>query len=164
MGTRILLRREFVHALVGVNNLPNNIPLDPDPRIPKRGPIVKKISTSLASNDGRFHLLNRGICISAKAVEFDNKLSILKVQIPDDEAYGIIDGGHSYEAVTSVVSSLREKADAARAGGLRVSSILENQYVHLEILVGVEGHLPDIAEARNFSVSLKAWALAGYRD
>jgi len=157
-------KTRIVHALVGVNDLPSNIPLDPDPRRPKRGPIVKKISTSLASNDGRFHLLNRGICISAKAVDFDTKLSVLKVQIPHDEAYGIIDGGHTHEAITSVVSSLREKGLGAHGEGLGSSTVLENQYVHLEILVGVEGHLPDIAEARNFSVSLKAWTLAGYRD
>jgi hypothetical protein len=160
-----LPKTKIVHALVAVNDLPNNIPLDPDPRTPKpKGPIVKRISASLKSNDGRFHLLNRGICISARAVEFDPKVGILKLQIPSDEPYGIIDGGHSYYAITSVVSSVRDTANTARAEGVKVSSLLANQYVHLEILVGVEEHLPDIAEARNFSVTLKAWTIAGYRE
>src|SRR5688572_15547917 len=83
-----LPKTKIVHALVEVNNLPERIPLDPDPRIPKpQGPVVKRITESLRSNDGRFHLLNRGICISAKAVEFDPKQNILRLQIPDEEAY-----------------------------------------------------------------------------
>ena len=63
----------IVHALVAVGDLPKDIPLEPDPRVPKiSGPIIRKISESLKSNDGRFHLLNRGITISAHGVDFDN--------------------------------------------------------------------------------------------
>lgn len=161
-----LPKTKIVHALVAVNDLPRDIPLDPDPRTPKpQGPIVKRITESLRSNDGRFHLLNRGICISAKAVDLDTKQNILKLHIPAEESYGIIDGGHSYHAITSVVSSLR---DALGGGEMQTGRsalpFLQNQYVHLEVLVGIEDHLADIAEARNFSVSLKAWTLAGYRD
>lgn len=156
----------IVHALAQVASLPKDIPLEPDPRVPKvKGPIIQRISESLSSNDGRFHLLNRGMTISAKDTDFDNKRNVLKLNIPDKDAYGVIDGGHTYQAIRSVVTSAQE-AQLAGGGddGNGSRAPLGNQYVHLEILVGIENHLADIAEARNFSVSLKAWTLAGYRD
>ncbi len=152
----------IVHTLVNVSNLPENIPLDPDPRVPKvKGAITKRISDSLSTNDGRFHLLNRGITLSVKGVEFDNRRSLLSLNIPEDDVYGIIDGGHTYKALTTVVNSTRtEGIDSDEEGE---EAVLPNQYVHLEILEGIEGHLADIADARNFSVSLKSWTLASYR-
>jgi hypothetical protein len=147
---------------VNVSDLPENIPLDPDPRVPKvKGLITKRISNSLRKNDGRFHLLNRGITISVKNVEFDNKRSLLTLNIPEDEVYGIIDGGHTYNSLTTVVNSIREANE--NSGDDEEDAILPNQYVHLEILEGIEGQLADIAEARNFSLQLKAWTLANYR-
>jgi hypothetical protein len=155
------LKIRIVHALVNVADLPENIPLDPDPRVPKvKGAITKRISNSLRTNDGRFHLLNRGITISAKNVEFDNKRSFLTLNIPEGEVYGIIDGGHTYKSLTTVVNSIRE-ADGDITDD--EDDVLPNQYVHLEILEGIEGQLADIAEARNFSLQLKAWTLANYR-
>jgi hypothetical protein len=143
----------IIHVLVCVSDLPHDIPLDPDPRSPKiKGPVTKRIFDSLTSNDGRFHLLNRGITVSARQVEFDNKRNILKLQIPEGDTYGIIDGGHTYRAITNAV---REP---------RLEGPPDSQFVHLEILVGIERFLADIAEARNFSVQLKAWTLAAYRD
>jgi hypothetical protein len=148
-----------VHALARVTELPKDIPLEPDPRVPKvKGPVIKKIAGSLATNDGRFHLLNRGITISARNVEFDNIRNVLTLDIPKEDAYGIIDGGHTYHAINNAGAPLLHlPKDQPPAG-------LTNQYVHLEILVNIESDLADIAEARNYSVSLKAWTLAGYRD
>lgn len=153
----------IVHALIPVLDLPNDIPLEPDPRVPKiSGPVIRKISESLKTNDGRFHLLNRGITISAHAVDFDNRRNILTLRIPEKESYGIIDGGHTYQAIKAAVANAREKGTAQ--GSPTNTEELQNQFVHLEILVSIENDLADIAEARNFSVSLKAWTLAGYRD
>src|SRR6266404_765881 len=148
----------IVHALVGVHELPVSIPLEPDPRVPKiKGPVTKRITNSLNTNDGRFHLLNRGITISAKEVEFDSRHGMLTMSIPEGDAYGIIDGGHTYKAITSSVES---KNAISNGDG---EDALPQQYVHLEILQGIEGHLADIAEARNFSIQLKAWSLANYK-
>jgi AIPR protein len=153
----------ILHGLVRVGDLPQDIPLDPDPRAPKiEGPVTKRIVNSLRTNDGRFHLLNRGITISAKEVDFDNKHGILKLNIPDNETYGVIDGGHTYRAITSVVTP--RVAESKENNQEDDQPPLAEQFVHLEVLVGIESHLADIAEARNFSVSLKAWTLAGYRD
>ncbi len=146
----------IMHALVSVNHWPEDVPLDPDPRVPKvKGPVVKKISGSLKTNDGRFHLLNRGITLSVKDVEFDQEKSVLRLNIPEKDSYGIIDGGHTDHAIVSTVGALREEGEEVP---------LPNQFVHLEILSKIEHDLADIAEARNFSVQLKPWSLAAYRE
>ncbi|HKW16543.1 MAG TPA: AIPR family protein [Terriglobales bacterium] len=155
----------IVHALIQVSDLPKDIPLDPDPRVPKvKGPVIQKISGSLESNDGRFHLLNRGITISAREVEYDNKQGVLTLRIPDKgEQHGIIDGGHTYRAITDRMDRSKRIAEAAGRDAESGAQDFDLQYVHLEILVGIENHLADIAEARNFSVQLKNWTLAAYR-
>jgi AIPR protein len=164
----------IVHAIVNINDLPQDIPLDPDPRRPKdKGAVPKRIISSLKTDDGRFHLLNRGITISVKHYDFDNKRNILTLTIPEeDERYGIIDGGHTYHAITKGVGEerlrLRKVADAAGTSGdgrhSPPETVFGDQFVHIEILEGIESHLADIAEARNFSVALKPWTLANYRE
>lgn len=146
----------ILHALVRVLDWPDNVPLDPDPRVPKeKGPVVKRISASLGRGDGRFHLLNRGITLSVKKAEFDNQAGSLRLHLPDDESYGIIDGGHTDFAIKSTVKAYSD------AG---TEDSLSNQYVHVEILSRIENDLADIAEARNYSAQLKSWTLASYRD
>jgi hypothetical protein len=163
----------IVHTFVNVNDLPLDIPLDPDPRAPKiTGAVPKRIVDSLKSNDGKFHLKNRGITISAKHCEFDNKKNELTLIIPhDEEQFGILDGAHTYECIRSSIKEERGRIekDAVSKGGKNNSTneklrVFPDQYVHLEILEKIEADLADIAEARNYSVALKAWTLANYRD
>jgi hypothetical protein len=124
--------------------------------VPKeRGPVVKKIAASLRTCDGRFHLLNRGITLSVKRAEFDNQSEMLNLHIPNEEHYGIIDGGHTNYAIVSTVDAMSNPAELDALG---------NQYVHVEILSKIENDLADIAEARNFSAQLKSWTLASYRN
>lgn len=146
----------IMHCLIEVRHWPADVPLEPDPRVPKvKGPVVKKISSSLMTNDGRFHLLNRGITLSVKTAEFDNQQDVLRLSIPDNESYGIIDGGHTDHAINNTVRTLLNQGE---------HEPLSNQYVHVEILSKIENDLADIAEARNYSVQLKQWSLAAYRE
>src|SRR5206468_13112597 len=96
----------IVHALVNVNDLPHDIPLDPDPRAPKMtGAVPKKIVKSLESNDGIFHLKNRGITISAKEYDYDNQRNVLTLIIPEEEEqFGILDGAHTYECIKQTMT------------------------------------------------------------
>lgn len=155
-----------IHAFVPVNRLPIDLPLDPDPRRPKQtGEVPKRILSSLKSNDGRFHLLNRGITISCERCEFDNKENSLILTIPSaDGRYGIIDGGHTYNSILRARKNGNELEKASLEGeNSNEHELLSVQYAHLEILEQVEEHLADIAEARNFSVQLKATTLAHYK-
>jgi len=161
----------IVHAFVNVNDLPQNIPLDPDPRAPKiSGAVPKRIISSLLSNDGKFHLKNRGITISVKRCEFDNKRNFLTLLIPEEDQFGILDGAHTYECIKQAMGEERNKlatkakSSVASAEFEEAQRVLPAQFVHLEVLERIESDLADIAEARNFSVQLKAWTLANYRD
>jgi AIPR protein len=157
----------IAHALINVNDLPLDIPLDPDPRAPKeKGAVPQQIVRSLKTNDGRFHLLNRGITISVKKYIFDNQKNVLSLDLPPEEQYGIIDGGHTYFAIGTNVQREKERLLAESEDGSNSEDLIAfpDQYVHVEILERIEKHLADIAEARNFSVQLKSWTLANYRD
>lgn len=157
-GCRIL------HAYPRVIDLVDDIPLTPDPRRPKEKSLIwRKIEKSVKTNDGRFHLLNRGITISVYDYLYDPEQEVLTLLLSDgddDDSFGVIDGGHTYRTVTSVADRLQVLLGKESESG----NGLENQHVHLEILVRVQAHLADIAEARNSSISLKPWTLAGYRD
>ena len=146
-----------VYALVNVRDLPSSsvdgkrkiqLSLAPDPRVPKNSPVTKQISKSLASWDGTFHLLNRGITISARAADYDNQSKVLKLVLPDEESYGIVDGGHTTHSIEHVLAS----EESAGEG-------LLDQYVRLEILIGAEDLLGEIARARNTSMQVKLFSL-----
>lgn len=137
------------YAYVALADVPRDLPLSPNPRVPKPNEVIKRVEHSLRSNDGTFHILNRGITISAKLSEYDNSAGILTLDIPDgEEAYGILDGGHTYDVVKRLAGQPPEA---------------ESQFVKLEILTGVESILPAIASARNFSKQVKDISLANYK-
>ncbi len=137
------------YAYVALADVPQDLPLSPNPRVPKPNDVLRRVTTSLESNDGTFHILNRGITISAKSAEYDNASCELTVDIPDgEESYGILDGGHTYAAVKELAGQ-PPKADS--------------QFIKLEILTGVESILPSIASARNFSKQVKEISLANYK-
>lgn len=146
-----------VYALVNVFDIPHAeldgkrkllLSLAPDPRVPRPSSVTKEISKSLKSWNGTFHLLNRGITISAQAAEYDNQAKLLKLVIPDEERYGILDGGHTTHSIESVLQEgVPEREDT------------RHQFVRLEILIGAEDYLGEIARARNTSMQVKVFSL-----
>ena len=139
------------YVLVNIRDFPRDLSLSPDPRVPKESRVTSRIVNSLKQWDGNFHILNRGIAISAKEAEYDNIKRSFKLVIPDDESnYGILDGGHTTFSIESVLDdNLPEEA-------------AYEQYVRFEILLGVEEILGKIASARNFSEKVKDISLANY--
>lgn len=138
------------YAYVPVLDFPTDLPLSPDPRVPKPNAVVRRIKDSLRSNDGLFHILNRGITISARRAEYDNSKGILTLEISEEEYYGILDGGHSNFSVNDVQLALRRAGEPS------------DQYIKIEVLTGVEDQLGKIASARNFSKAVKDISLASY--
>lgn len=104
------------------------------------------ITESLLSNDGQFHLKNRGIILSAKRVRYDNRLQEVTIDFEDESCHGNIDGGHTYKI-------LLENKD----------KVLE-QYVQFEVMTGVEAMIADLAEARNTSIAVDAKSMAELRE
>lgn len=128
---------------VKVCDVPEGIPMATNPREQKlTSAVAKAIDESLCSNDGYFHLKNRGIVISAGKVIFDNKTEMVTLEFDDTMTHGNIDGGHTYKIVCE------HKGD-----GL-------DQYVQFEVMTGVEDIIEDLARARNTSVQVDEKSMA----
>lgn len=79
-------------------DVPDGIPMATNPRDQKlTSSVASTITDSLLSNDGQFHLKNRGIILSAKRVRYDNRLQEVTLEFEDESCHGNIDGGHTYK-------------------------------------------------------------------
>lgn len=104
--------------------------------------VAQAIKESLESNDGFFHLKNRGIVLSAKSCTYNNKTKEVTILFEDDMLHGNIDGGHTYKIVCE-----------HKNAGL-------DQYVQFEVMTGVEDIIEKLAEARNTSVQVDEKSMA----
>lgn len=135
-------KRKYV-CYVHINDVPEDIPMATNPREQRlTTSVAKQIDTSLASNDGDFHIKNRGIVISAAKVIYNNKKEEMELILDDPYEHGNLDGGHTYKII------LQHKNT-----GL-------DQYVQFEIMVGVEEIIEPLAAARNTSVQVDDKSLA----
>src|SRR5271166_4026673 len=87
---------------VPVRDVPPNIPLDADPRVPKLNKrIYKQVEQSLLDQGdnipGTFHLKHKGITLIARDVQSAGEGGLHTITV--DEGQGIVDGGHSYELI-----------------------------------------------------------------
>lgn len=108
--------------------------------------VAKDIEDSLVSNDGYFHIKNRGIVLSAQSVLFDTKKSVVTIFFNEDAFHGNIDGGHTYKIVQGH------------------SGENLNQFVQFEVITAVEDIIEQLAEARNNSVQVDAKSLAELKN
>lgn len=130
---------------VNVNDVPEGIPMATNPREQKlTSGVAKAIEDSLSSNDGYFHLKNRGIVISAAKVSFNNAKELVTLEFDDDTTQGNIDGGHTYKIIC------QHKTDERKL----------DQYVQFEVMTGVEDIIEDLARARNTSVQVDEKSMA----
>lgn len=135
---------EHILAICQANQLPDGIPLGPNPRAQNTDKtIYKKVKESLeAEEDPTFFLKNKGITILArKLVISDDKKTIT---VFFDEQDGIVDGGHTYRIIQDSV----EKTP-------------DNQYVKIEIITGLPDYfIEPIAEGLNTAVQVQQMSLS----
>ena len=128
---------------VKICDVPEGIPMATNPRDQKlTSGVAQAIKESLESNDGFFHLKNRGIVLSAKSCTYNNKTKEVTINFTDDMLHGNIAGGHTYKIVCD-----------HRNSGL-------DQYVQFEVMTGVEDIIEKLAEARNTSVQVDEKSMA----
>lgn len=128
---------------VKVDDVAEGIPMTTNPRDQKlTSNVAKAITDSLTSNDGYFHLRNRGIVVSAQKVNYNNKTGKVTIYFENTQYHGNIDGGHTYKIVCDHKG---ENLD---------------QYVQFEIMTGVEDIIENLAEARNTSVQVDEKSMA----
>lgn len=128
---------------VKVDDVAEGIPMATNPRDQKlTSGVATAIKESLLSNDGYFHLKNRGIVLSEESVHYNNKEKIATIIFSDELSHGNIDGGHTYKIVCEHKGENLE------------------QYVQFEVMTGVEDIIENLAEARNTSVQVDAKSMA----
>lgn len=128
---------------VKVDDVAEGIPMATNPREQKlTSGVATAIKESLESNDGYFHLKNRGIVLSAESVTFNNRTNEVTINFTDNLSHGNIDGGHTYKIICE------HKNDHL------------NQYVQFEVMTGVEDIIEQLAEARNTSVQVDEKSMA----
>lgn len=128
---------------VKVCDVPEGIPMATNPRDQRlTSGVAQAIKESLESNDGYFHLKNRGIVLSAKSCTYNNKTKEVTINFTDDIFHGNIDGGHTYKIICE-----HRNSDL-------------DQYVQFEVMTGVEDIIEKLAEARNTSVQVDEKSMA----
>lgn len=118
--------------------------LNPNARQPNTDrQVYKDVRKSLESNDGLFHLKNKGITVVARRVEKrDDDEYVLMLSDTD----GILDGGHTARIITEV--------NASGENGI------PKQYVKVEVLTALDDSLIDeISGGLNTSVQVKLMSL-----
>ena len=141
---------EMYIAICDAKDVPDNIPMDTNPREQKMTTnVAKQIKESLLNtSELNFYLLNRGLLLSAKTVSYNNYSNEMTVDFEDCEVHGDVDGGHTYKTILQ----FRDQIDPGQ------------QYVKIEILTGVEGIFQSLAAARNKSVPVQDKSIAELED
>lgn len=143
------------YLLVNMKVLPEDIPLDVNPRVPKMGTnVAKRLVKAVTEPETDFYINNRGIIIAAKSLSFNSIESEVTIDIGNQEdendkySYGILDGGHTY---TAIIQN-RDK----------IPSDIE-KYVRMEVITNVV-NITRLSDARNTSVQVSDIALFNLED
>lgn len=143
------------YLLVNMKDLPENIPLDVNPRVPKMGTnVAKRLINAVVEPETDFYINNRGIVISAKSLSFNATNSEVTIDIGNQEDendkynYGILDGGHTYTAIMQNRDRIPEDI---------------TKYVRMEVITNVI-NITRLSDARNTSVQVSDIALFNLED
>ena len=137
---------EMYMLICDVKDLPDNIPMETNPRMQnEKTKVAKKIQASLTNHTERnFYLLNRGMLLSAKSVSYNNEENLVTILFDDFGVHGNVDGGHTY----AVIKGFRDQLE------------IGEQFVKIEVLTGVEDNFEQLAAARNTSVQVSDQSIA----
>ncbi|MGB2643966.1 MAG: AIPR family protein [Candidatus Acidiferrum sp.] len=161
-------RKEIVVAL---DQYPHDFGLGPNPREPNLTSEVSRAIRDTLEDDWKdFHLLNRGVTVVAKDIDFDNRSQRVRFVLDETEDekkfFGLLDGGNTNARINVWREALDEQQAAAR---------MAETYLNMQVLIPqTKGAsvpagemldlLNDIKEARNTSVQVKKKSLADARN
>lgn len=143
------------YLLVNMRDLPDGIPMDVNPRIPKMTTnVAKRLIAAVTEPETDFYINNRGIVISAKAFSFNSADSEVMIDLgnQDDDNdkfnYGILDGGHTYTAIIKNRNKIPKDLE---------------KFVRIEVVTNVL-NITRLSDARNTSVQVSDIALFNLED
>lgn len=136
--------QKMVYLFVHAKDLPENFSFGPNPREQNmKTSVAKKIIASLQEGSEQFHVKNRGLAIHAKDIKFIPSKSVVELDLPDNDMYGVLDGGNSYKAIL-------ENRKVSKDGSFEYV----NEFVKVEVIIGAEGYFEQLAASRNTSVQV----------
>lgn len=138
-------------AWTNMRDLPVDMPTKVNPReVNMRTTTAKKLLDAVSGTDPYFDIRNRGMVLLAQTVKFDSANSTIDIDFDDDDdRYGVLDGGHTYEAIKQRRDQIPEDM---------------NKFVKLEIFVGANLDVAALSDARNTSVQVSDIALFNLED
>ena len=118
--------------------------------INRRSAVYRSIVKTLQDEPGRFHERNRGITLVAVDLTFDDKRREAIMTLDDTRSHGVVDGGHTLDAILEVQQQPPEKWPA---------------YVFIKVITGVEvDQIAEIAGGLNTSQQVDLKSLENLRD
>lgn len=143
------------YGFVRVGDLPLDLPLDINPRSQNlHSRVARQIQNGLLEESENFHLLNRGMTITAIGADYDAKKSILDLEVAGGY-YGVLDGGHTYSVIRKNIEPFVTGANKDEPPSYM------DAFVRIEVLTGVKSDLlVDIAQSRNTSAQVHDESLA----
>lgn len=143
------------YLLVNMKDLPDDIPMDVNPRVPKMGTnVAKRLIKAVVEPETDFYINNRGIIIAAKFLSFNSAESEVTIDIGDQDDendkfnYGILDGGHTYTAIIQNRDKIPKDIE---------------KFVRMEVITNVV-NITRLSDARNTSVQVSDIALFNLED
>lgn len=138
------------YLLVNMKDLPETIPLEVNPRVPKMNTnVARKLLDAVSEPETDFYINNRGIVISAKSLKFSSAESEVTINIGDQNnendrlSYGILDGGHTFTAIMQNRDKIPDDIE---------------KYVRVEVITNVL-NISRLSDARNTSAQVSDIAL-----
>jgi hypothetical protein len=134
--------------MVPIRGIPEDLPYDPNARLPStRRRVYREIEESLLdggdNTPGTFHLKHKGITLIADAVHHRGESAEYTVICKPGQ--GIVDGGHTYD----LIAKNRDNPD-----------LPHDQYVKFEIITNIpEDWITEIAGGLNTSVQVEEMSL-----
>lgn len=132
---------------------------------PRESNLASKVSgmirDTIQNSPKEFHLMNRGLIVSAVDATLDTEAKRLIIQNPSNAEgtlWGILDGGHTHDVLKEAAQS------AVGADGAVELASLKDVWVDVKIRLGLaKDEVIDAAEANNTSAQLRPWTLANFR-
>lgn len=142
-----------------VVDVPDGLPKWVNPRSSKpNGKTYKEVRESLVGESedtqGLFHLRNQGITILAESLYYDPATHICRLDFDpaaeENKTQGIVNGGHTYDIIRSVLTEALED-----------NSEIPKEFVRVDILTGINNaQVGEIAKGLNTSVQVTPQAIA----
>ena len=111
-----------------------------------KGRVPTAIKTTLNDKPEWFAEYNRGLTVVASTLSWDNKTNVLSLEFDDHDYHGVLDGGHTLQAILDHREQLGEEPQIG--------------YCNIEIFTGLEeGEIPSVVEARNTSKQVASKSL-----